>query len=101
MPSLRAVLLTLLPKVLLSRTTGLLASLPLPTPLRAPFYSWFARRYGAELSEVQAPLSSFRSLQAFFQRELRQGARPIEPVARSTQQNGGTAKCSGECWCCI
>lgn len=77
MPSLRAVLLTLLPKVLLSRTTGLFASMPLPTALRAPFYRWFARRYGANLGDIQEPLPSFRSLQAFFQRALRSGARPI------------------------
>lgn len=75
--SLRAMFFTLLPKVLLSRTTGMLVSLPLPTPLRAPFYRWFARRYGAELADLNDPLSSFRSLQAFFQRALNSGARPI------------------------
>lgn len=74
---MRALLLHLLPKVLLSRLTGLLASLPLPTALRAPFFGWFARRYGADLGQMLAPLASFRSLQAFFRRELRPGARPV------------------------
>jgi phosphatidylserine decarboxylase len=74
---LRSLLLHLLPKVLLSRLTGLLASMPLPGPARAPFYRWFARRYGASLTEPAQPLRSYRSLQAFFQRALVEGARPV------------------------
>jgi phosphatidylserine decarboxylase len=74
---MRALLLHLLPKVLLSRITGLFASMPLPRSLRAPFYRWFAGRYGAALDQIAAPLDSFRSLQKFFQRELRSGARPV------------------------
>jgi phosphatidylserine decarboxylase len=70
-------LLTLLPKVALSRATGLLARTPVPGPLRAPFWRAFARRYGAELGEVQGTLRDFRSLQAFFQRPLRPAARPV------------------------
>ena len=81
MPSLRAILLTLLPKVALSRACGLLTSLPLPQSLRAPFYRWFARRYGAELGDVQGELHSFRSLQQFFRRPLREGARPVADSA--------------------
>ncbi len=76
-PTMRALLLNLLPKVLLSRLTGLLASIPLPRALRVPFFRWFARRYGADLGQVAAPLASFRSLQAFFRRELRPGSRPV------------------------
>ncbi len=74
---MRALLLHLLPKVLLSRTTGFLAGLPLPKALRSPFYRWFAGRYGAALDEVEQPLSSYRSLQEFFQRRLKPGSRPI------------------------
>ncbi|MCR9243579.1 MAG: archaetidylserine decarboxylase [bacterium] len=77
MPSVRAALLTALPKVLLSRLTGLLTSIPLPTPVRGPFYRWFARRYGAELADVEGELTQFRSLQQFFRRALRPGARPV------------------------
>lgn len=75
--SLRALLLTLLPKVLLSRLCGAFASMPLPRSLRAPFYGWFARRYGADLEQVKEPLVTYRSLQAFFQRELVASARPV------------------------
>jgi phosphatidylserine decarboxylase len=63
--------------VALSRLTGLLTSTPLPRRLRAPFYRWFARRYGADLAQVDGELASFRSLQQFFQRSLRAGARPV------------------------
>lgn len=75
--SLRAVLLTLLPKVALSRLTGAATGLRLPRRLRAPFYRWFARRYGADLDAVAGDLADFRSLQAFFQRPLRPGARAV------------------------
>lgn len=77
MTSLRAILLSALPKVALSRLCGLLTSLPLPRSLRGPFYRWFARRYGAELGDLDADLASFASLQQFFRRSLRNGARPI------------------------
>lgn len=77
MSALRATLLTLLPKVLLSRLTGLVTSIPLPPPCRAPLYRWFARRYGAELDDIAGDLRRFRSLQQFFRRPLRAGARPV------------------------
>jgi len=75
--TLRALVLCLLPKVALSRLCGLLTSLPLPRGVRAPFYRWFARRYGAELGDVAGDLDSFRSLQQFFRRPLRSGARAV------------------------
>lgn len=74
---MRRLLLNLLPKVLLSSTTGLITRTPLPVSLRAPLYRWFARRYGADLDECQGELRGFRSLAEFFQRGLRPGARPI------------------------
>ncbi len=74
---LRRSLFSLLPKVALSRTTGVVTRIPLPRALRAPAFRAFARRYGAALDELDAPLDSFRSLAAFFQRPLRAGARPV------------------------
>ncbi len=66
-----------LPKVALSRATGLLTRLPLPRRLRAPTYRWFARRYGARLEDVAGTLEEYPSLAAFFKRPLVAGARPI------------------------
>nr|HMQ23383.1 phosphatidylserine decarboxylase [Planctomycetota bacterium] len=63
---LRRTLLTLLPKLALSRSTGLLTRLPLPSALRAPFYKRFARRYGVDLHEVALPLDQYRSFRDFF-----------------------------------
>jgi phosphatidylserine decarboxylase len=68
-----------LPVHSLSRAVGRAASLRLPAPLRAPACRAFARAVGADLSEVRDPLDSFASLQDFFTRSLRDGARPIDP----------------------
>lgn len=80
MTGLRRTVLTALPKVPLSRLCGALCSLPLPRGARIRLFRWFARRYGAELGEMQGELGDFRSLQEFFRRPLRAGARPIAPA---------------------
>lgn len=77
MSRLRRFVLTSLPKVPLSRACGMLTALPLPRFARPALFRWFARRYGAELDEIAAPLDSFRTLADFFRRPLRDGARPI------------------------
>lgn len=74
---MRRILLTLLPKVALSRLCGLACATPLPRGLRLRLFRWFAGRYGASLDEVAGELGDFRSLQAFFRRALRPGARPL------------------------
>jgi phosphatidylserine decarboxylase len=76
--AVRRTLLGLVPKVALSRLTGLATRLPIPGPVRPMFYGWFARRYDAALDEVDGDLRDYRSMFAFFQRPLRSGARPIE-----------------------
>lgn len=75
--SLRRVLLTALPKVALSRLTGALVSIPLPRAIRVRLFRWFARRYGASLEDLDGELDQFGSLQQFFRRGLRDGARPV------------------------
>ncbi|MBL8752741.1 MAG: phosphatidylserine decarboxylase [Planctomycetes bacterium] len=79
MATARSIVLECLPKVALSRACGFLCSLPLPRSLRGPLFRWFARRYGADLDQVDGDLASFRSMQEFFRRSLRAGARPIAP----------------------
>ena len=63
--------------VTLSNWFGKVNSIPLPPFIRAPFYRWYAERYGANLDEIKLPLHSFRNLQEFFSRELKPGVRPI------------------------
>ena len=77
MSALRNLLLTCLPKVALSRACGLACSIPLPRALRPRLFGWFARRYGADLGEAQGAPVDFRSMQEFFRRPLKPGARPI------------------------
>jgi len=67
-----------LPVHALSRAAGRAAALRLPAPLRAPACRAFARAVGADLAEVRDPLDSFASLQDFFTRALREGARAID-----------------------
>ncbi len=77
MSRVRRTLLTLLPKVLLSRTTGVVTRVPLPRAMREPCFRWFARRYSANLAEVQGELRDYPSLARFFARPLREGARTV------------------------
>ncbi len=73
--------LTALPKWLLSRTTGLLARVPLPRFLRTPVYGCFSWRYGVDREEMVGELRDYDRLATFFQRPLRPGARPIATQA--------------------
>jgi phosphatidylserine decarboxylase len=75
--SARAVLhlLTRLPQGALSRAFGRAADVPLPRALRRPVLGGFARLVGADLSEAERPLADYPSLNQFFVRRLRPGAR--------------------------
>ena len=75
---MRRLLFSLLPKVALSRMCGAVCAIPLPGFARTPLFRWFARRYGVQLVEVDGELDDYRSLQAFFRRALRSGARPVD-----------------------
>ena len=72
------VLLYLLPKNAISRWVGRFAALRLPGPLQRAELRFFARLAGVDLAEAARPLAAYPSLQAFFSRSLREGARPIE-----------------------
>jgi phosphatidylserine decarboxylase len=65
------------PKRAFSTAVGILARTPLPRFARRPVYTAFARRVGADLAEVEQPLAAYGSLDSFFVRKLRPGARPI------------------------
>lgn len=64
-----------LPQGLLSRAVGLLADLPLPRLARRPVLGAFAWWAGIDVAEAERPLSDYGSLNAFFVRRLRAGAR--------------------------
>jgi phosphatidylserine decarboxylase len=69
--------LYLLPKNGLSRLAGRFASLRLPGPLQRAEIRLFARLADVNVEEASDPIESYDSLQRFFARALREGARPI------------------------
>jgi phosphatidylserine decarboxylase len=71
-------LLHLLPKNAMSRIMGRFASCALPGPIQRAEIRLFARLAGVDLSEMRDEVEAFASLQQFFTRALRSGARPIE-----------------------
>ncbi|HSK17818.1 MAG TPA: archaetidylserine decarboxylase [Longimicrobiales bacterium] len=68
-------LLRRLPQAALSRGFGRLADMPLPRPLRRRVLGTFARAVGIDVSEAELPLEEYGSINAFFVRRLRAGAR--------------------------
>jgi phosphatidylserine decarboxylase len=64
------------------------ANLPVPWPLRPFVYRAFARIFGADLDEVEQPLSSYGSINAFFTRQLKPGLRPVAPNALVSPVDG-------------
>jgi len=77
------VLLYLLPKNAISRWAGRFAALRLPGPVQRAELRLFARWAGVEVAEAAKPLDGYPSLQAFFSRSLREGARPVEGDAHA------------------
>ncbi len=65
------------PKGSFSRVVGFWARRPIPRSLRKPLFSAFAQRVGASLDEIERPLEDYPTLDAFFTRRLRAGARPL------------------------
>lgn len=70
--------LSLLPRNYLSFILGRFVRIPLPRFLRVPLLKAFVHAYKIDCSEILAPLDQFNSLGAFFVRELKPGARPVE-----------------------
>lgn len=73
-------MLGLLPKNALSRLAGRFAGLPLPRFARRPFLRAFGGTFGVNFAEVRDPLESFPTLNHFFVRALKDGARPVDPA---------------------
>ena len=75
--SWRAILTLLgrLPQGAMSRTFGQVADIPLPRPLRRAVLGLFARSVGIDVAEAELPLEQYGSLNEFFVRRLRAGAR--------------------------
>src|SRR5687767_13770300 len=80
-----------LPQGALSRGFGRVADTPIPRPLRRAILGNFARMMGIEASEAEHPIEHYATLNEFFVRRLKRGARtwpeaehvgsPVEAVA--------------------
>lgn len=70
--------LKLVPKNAVSRAAGHVAALRLPGPLRRAQLRAFARAFQVDLQEAQEPLEAYGSIQEFFVRSLKEGARPVD-----------------------
>jgi phosphatidylserine decarboxylase len=80
-----------LPQGALSRGFGRVADTPIPRPLRRVILGNFARMLGIDESEAEHPIDQYGSLNEFFVRRLKRGARmwpdagkvgsPVEAVA--------------------
>lgn len=83
-------ILSRLPQASLSRGMGKVADIPLPPRLRVPALSAFARALGIDVSEAEQPLEAYTSLNEFFVRRLRPGARswPSEPDVLASPVDG-------------
>jgi phosphatidylserine decarboxylase len=78
----RAVITSLkvLPQKYMSHVAGVLMSTRLPAPVAKRAVKAFFSMYRVNFDEVREPIETFPSLQSFFVRELKDGARPIDPA---------------------
>jgi len=63
-------MLKLFPTRVTSRFVGMGAEMEIPYSWRTPFFTLYARRYGIDLNNVEADLTTFRTFQDFFSRSL-------------------------------
>jgi len=70
--------LNLLSRPGLSRTTARFADTRWPGPILRSFLRSYIRHYNVDLEEVEKDLSEFETFNAFFTRELKSDARPID-----------------------
>lgn len=73
--------LKVLPQHTMSAMAGSVFGLTTPKPLRKLAVTAYGKVFGVNFDEVKEPLDSFSSLQDFFVRELKDGARPIDAAA--------------------
>lgn len=83
-------LLRRLPDRALSRSFGRIADLSLPRRIRPAVLGSFARAVGIDLSETERPIEEYGSLNDFFVRRLREGARswPRDPDTITSPVDG-------------
>ncbi|HEY0014907.1 MAG TPA: archaetidylserine decarboxylase [Longimicrobium sp.] len=87
-------LLKRLPQGAFSRGFGRLADAPIPPALRPAVLGAFARAVGADPSEAELPLEAYPTLNRFFTRKLKDGARswPADPATVASPVDGAVGQ---------
>lgn len=76
---MRYLFLKLLPKNLVSKALGKLADIELPSPFLSSLIKIYCQFYAVNLKEMKkSSLSSFKTFNEFFTRELKEGVRPVD-----------------------
>lgn len=82
--------LKLVPKNAVSRVAGQVAALRLPGPLRRAQLLAFTKAFGVDLHEAEDSIEAYGSIQELFVRNLKEGARPVDPA-----QDAFVSPCDG------
>jgi phosphatidylserine decarboxylase len=87
--------LKVLPQHTMSAMAGTVFGLQTPRALRKLAVTAYGKYFGVNFDEVKEPLDSFSSLQNFFVRELKDGARPVDaaPDALVSPCDGAWGAC--------
>lgn len=72
--------LQLLPKNALSRAFGAVSDVAFPAPLQGVINHTFAALVGVDPDESERPISSYRTLNEFFTRKLREGVHVLDEI---------------------
>ncbi|MEC9439913.1 MAG: archaetidylserine decarboxylase [Myxococcota bacterium] len=76
--SIKLKALDALPKNVVSRAFGAISEVALPSPIQGVVNQGFASLYNLNTAEAERSPAEYRTLNAFFTRHLKDGARPIE-----------------------
>lgn len=87
-------LLGWLPQGAFSRGFGRMADAPIPRSLRRAVLGAFARAVGADVGEAEQPLEAYPTLNRFFTRKLKPGARawPADPAVVASPVDGAVGQ---------
>jgi len=80
---LSQIIISILPKSLLSRIFGYSAIIPLPLFFMNIIIKWYSKRYGVSLDEAVVPEGGFRNFNTFFTRKLKEGVLTIDNDEKS------------------
>lgn len=70
-------ILSIIPKNLVSYLVGVLVRVELPKPLAGPVHRWFIKTFSIDMSEAEYSFDKYSSIEGIFTRKLKPGARNI------------------------